>query len=149
MKAVLQRVSWASVSAASDNGDEEVGRIGAGLLVLLGVAAGDALTQAQRLATRIATLRIFDDADGRMNLDVREAGGAVLVVSQFTLLADASRGRRPSYGGAARPDEAQLLYETVIDALRGQGLQAEMGTFGANMKVDLRNDGPVTIILDE
>ncbi len=149
MRAVLQRVAWAGVAVASDEGDEEVGRIGSGLLVLLGVAVGDTAARAQKLAARIAALRIFDDVEGRMNRDVREAGGAVLVVSQFTLLADASRGRRPSYAGAARPDEARLLYETVVDALKGQGLYVETGAFGAHMQVSLLNDGPVTLILDE
>ena len=122
--------------------------IGAGLLVLLGVAAGDTETDAERLAAKVARLRIFADDAGRVDRAVVDVGGAVLVVSQFTLLADTAKGNRPSFTAAAPPDEAERLYERFAAALRELGLTVEQGVFGARMEVELVNDGPVTIVLD-
>ena len=143
MRAVVQRVSRAKV----DVGSATVGAIDAGLCVLLSVGPEDDEAVAQRFAARIATLRIFPDADGRMNLDLAAAGGDVLVVSQFTLHADTSRGHRPSFIRAAPPDRAAELYEAFVAALRQLGHRVEIGTFGAHMAVDLVNDGPVTLVL--
>ena len=144
MKAVVQRVSEASVEVDG----EVVGRIDGGLLVLLGVAEGD--TEADRLwmARKVAGLRIFRDDEGRMNLDVAASGGRLLVVSQFTLLGDCRRGNRPSFVGAADPAIASPMVDAFADDLRGFGLEVETGRFGADMKVRLLNDGPVTIPLD-
>ncbi len=144
MRAVIQRVSSASVSVEG----RTVGEIGAGLLVLLGVARGDAEREAVWTADKIAGLRIFEDDGGKMNLSVQEVGGAVLVVSQFTLLADCRKGRRPSFVGAAPPEEAERLYRMVADRLRETGLPVETGLFQAHMQVSLVNDGPVTVILE-
>lgn len=144
MKAVVQRVSRASVLV----GEETVGRIGAGLLVLLGVARGDGGPDAEYIVEKLATLRIFGDDRGQMNLALGEAGGAVLVVSQFTLLGDTSKGRRPGFDRAAPPDEARTLYEEVVAKLRTRGVRVETGTFGAHMRVELVNDGPVTFLLE-
>lgn len=144
MKAVLQRVSQASVSV----GDETLGRIASGFVVLLGVAEGDTDTDAAWMADRIAGLRVFEDSDGKMNLDIRQAGGAILLISQFTLLADTRKGRRPSFVGAAEPAEGERLYEAVANAIRSTGLTVECGRFGAHMVVELTNDGPVTVMLD-
>ncbi|MGE0712913.1 MAG: D-aminoacyl-tRNA deacylase [Planctomycetota bacterium] len=144
MKAVVQRVSRAAVEVAG----ERVGAIEAGLLVLLGVAAGDPEGSEELLARKVAGLRIFRDDEGKMNRSVGEAGGAVLVVSQFTLLADCRKGRRPSFTGAAPPDEADRRYERFCELLRGEGLRVEQGRFGADMDVALVNQGPVTIVLD-
>ena len=144
MKAVVQRVSRARVTV----GDEVTGEIGAGLLVLLGVAQGDPPEAEQTLATKIAGLRIFEDEAGKMNLAVGETGGQVLVVSQFTLLADCRKGRRPSFTGAAPPDEADRRYQGFCELLRAQGLTVATGRFGASMQVELLNAGPVTIVLD-
>lgn len=144
MKAVLQRVTGARVRV----GDETVGRIAAGFVVLLGVAAEDTDDDAAWIADRIAGLRVFADPDGKMNLDIRQVGGAVLLISQFTLLADTRKGRRPSFVGAADPAEGERLYETVAEAIRSTGLIVECGRFGAHMAVELTNDGPVTVILD-
>ena len=127
---------------------EVAGRIGAGLMVLAGVGTGDGEEDAVALARKIAGLRIFRDASGDMNLDVREAGGEVLVVSQFTLHGDARKGRRPSFIAAARPEQAEPLYESFIAALRREGLKTASGRFGATMEVELLNEGPVTILLD-
>jgi D-tyrosyl-tRNA(Tyr) deacylase len=127
---------------------EVVGEIGTGLLVLLGVAAGDTADQAAWLAEKTAGLRIFADADGKMNRDVGEAGGAVLVVSQFTLYGDCRKGRRPSFIDAAPPETAVPLYEAFVNALRALGLPTATGRFGTMMQVELVNDGPVTLILD-
>ncbi len=143
MRAVVQRVSRARVDVSSAT----VGAIEAGLCVLLSVGPSDDEAVAQRFAGRIATLRIFPDADGRMNLDLAAFGGAVLVVSQFTLHADTSRGHRPSFARAASPDRADELYEAFVAALRQLGHRVETGTFGAHMNVDLVNDGPVTLVL--
>jgi len=144
MRAVLQRVRHASVVVAS----ETVGRIDAGLLILLGVHRSDTPEQARWLADKSAGLRIFPDADGKMNLSIQDAGSSVLVVSQFTLYADCVKGRRPSFIEAAPPEIAEPLYQQFANNLRALGIKVEMGRFGADMKVELLNDGPVTIILD-
>jgi D-tyrosyl-tRNA(Tyr) deacylase len=144
VRAVLQRVREASVSL----GGREVAAIGPGLLVLLGVGQADAAEAARWLAGKVADLRIFEDAEGKMNRSVREAGGAVLVVSQFTLYADARKGRRPSFTGAAPPEAAVPLVRAFVDDLKGRGLPVQEGVFGARMQVRLVNDGPVTILLD-
>ncbi|MDT4898802.1 MAG: D-aminoacyl-tRNA deacylase [Acidobacteriota bacterium] len=144
MRAVLQRVTRACVSV-----DEKVlGEIGSGLVVLLGVAHDDAETDIKYLVEKIATIRIFDDADGRMNLSVQEVGGAVLIVSQFTLYGDARRGRRPSWSEAAPPEVAEPLYEAFVREARRNVERVETGSFRAMMQVELVNDGPVTILLD-
>ncbi|MBL4844663.1 MAG: D-tyrosyl-tRNA(Tyr) deacylase [Planctomycetes bacterium] len=144
MKAILQRVSHAAVEVAG----ERIGEIGRGLLILLGVAAGDPPGAEELLARKAAGLRIFRDDGGKMNLSVVDIGGAVLVVSQFTLLADCRKGRRPSFTDAAPPAEADTRYEKFCTLLRDQGLQVETGRFGADMQVSLLNSGPVTIVLD-
>ncbi|MEA2479736.1 MAG: D-aminoacyl-tRNA deacylase [Thermoleophilaceae bacterium] len=136
---MVQRVARAAVTVDG----EQVARIGPGLLILLGVRTGDTEEQADRIAAKLAALRIFADADGRMNLSVRDAGGEVLCVSQFTLYGDARKGNRPSFAGAARPEEAEPLYERVRAALGAQG-----GRFGAHMDVELVGDGPVTLIVE-
>jgi D-tyrosyl-tRNA(Tyr) deacylase len=123
------------------------GAIPRGLCVFLGVGPGDDEAIADKLASRIATLRIFPDDDGRMNLDVAQAGGEVLAISQFTLFADTSRGHRPSFLKAAPPDQAARLYDAFVDALRKAGLTVATGVFGAHMDIDVRNDGPVTLVL--
>ena len=143
MKAVVQRVSRAEVRARG----AVVGTIGRGMLVLLGVAEGDAEAGARALAAKVAKLRIFPSEERPIDRSVLDVGGAALVVSQFTLCADTSRGNRPSFTGAARPEEAERLYAVFCDALRGEGVPVETGTFGAMMDVELVNDGPVTIVL--
>jgi D-tyrosyl-tRNA(Tyr) deacylase len=144
MRAVLQRVSRARVLV----GDEIVGEIGRGLLVLLGVARSDTPEQARWLADKVIGLRIFEDAEGKMNRDVAEAGGRVLVVSQFTLYGDCRKGRRPSFIEAAAPDQAIPLYEAFVNGIKAQGIPTATGRFGAMMQVELVNDGPVTLIVD-
>jgi D-tyrosyl-tRNA(Tyr) deacylase len=144
MRAVVQRVSRARVSVDG----ETTGEIGLGLLVLLGVGGGDTRTEADYLADKIIGLRIFEDAGGKMNLPVAEVGGAVLVVSQFTLYGDMRRGKRPSFDAAAPPDEARSLYEYFVGKVRAAGLRCETGRFQEMMQVELVNDGPVTILLD-
>ena len=144
MRAVIQRVNEASVSVA----EEIVGQIGVGLLVLLGIARSDGSTEATLLAEKVAAMRIFPDDQGRFNRSALDAGGGVLVVSQFTLYADTRRGRRPSFSDAAPPETAAQLVEEFAAALRRQGLTVATGVFGAYMQVALVNDGPVTIILD-
>ncbi len=144
MKAVLQRVSRAKVTVAG----QVVGEIGRGLLVMLGVEQGDTETDAQQLADKAVQLRIFDDADGKMNLALADVGGSMLVVSQFTLLGDCRKGRRPSFIQAAPPDIAERLYETFIAAVGVQGIPVATGRFRAMMDVELVNDGPVTLILE-
>ena len=139
MRAVVQRVSAAAVEVDG----EEVARIGPGLLVLLGVRTGDTPEQADRLAGKLERLRVFEDAGGKLNVSVRDVGGEVLVVSQFTLYGDASKGNRPSFIDAAPPDQAQPLYERVRGALGAEG-----GVFGARMRVSLVNDGPVTLVVE-
>ena len=144
MRALLQRVSHASVCVD----DRPVGRIGPGLLVLVCAMQGDTAGQAERLARKIAKLRIFPDEAGLMNLSLRNTGGAALVVSQFTLAADTSRGNRPGFSAAAPPDEGQRLYEEFAAHLAAQGIPVETGEFGAEMSVSLLNDGPVTIWIE-
>ena len=139
MRAVVQRVSSACVTVDGS----VVGSIGPGLVVLLGVRRGDEREDADRLARKVAALRVFEDAGGRMNLNVVDAGGAVLVVSNFTVYGDASRGNRPSFVDAAPPEEAEPLYERVRAALGAAG-----GVFGARMALELTNDGPVTLVVD-
>jgi D-tyrosyl-tRNA(Tyr) deacylase len=144
MRAVIQRVSRASVAVDG----RIAGAIERGFLALVGVAVDDTDTDADALAQKIAGLRVFDDAEGAMNLALADAGGAVLVVSQFTLLGDARKGRRPSFIAAARGELAERLYERVASRLRASGLHVATGVFGADMAVELINDGPVTILLD-
>ena len=144
MRAVVQRVSRASVTV----GGRVTGSIGRGLLVLVGFAPPDGASQVEWMADKVAGLRVFSDDAGKMNLDLAAVGGGVLVVSQFTLYGDASRGRRPSFVGAAPPDQAVPLYQAFIEALRGRGLVVETGEFGAHMMVEIHNDGPVTLILE-
>jgi D-tyrosyl-tRNA(Tyr) deacylase len=124
------------------------GEIASGLLVYLGVAEEDTETDADYLAEKITTLRIFEDSEGKMNLAAAEAGGGVLTVSQFTLMADARKGRRPSYSKAARPEKAKALYEYFMEKIRAQGLSCQSGVFQTHMMVSYTNDGPVTILLD-
>jgi D-tyrosyl-tRNA(Tyr) deacylase len=144
MRAVVQRVSEASVRV----GGRTVGRIGPGLAVLLGVAVNDGESEADYMASKIAGLRIFADAEGRMNLSVGDCGGSVLLVSQFTLCGDCRKGRRPSFTGAAGPEEAKALYELTARKLAERGLPVETGVFQAHMELALVNDGPVTVLLD-
>jgi D-aminoacyl-tRNA deacylase len=144
MRAVVQRVTRARVVVDG----AAAGEIGTGLCVLLGVARGDGTAEAERLAGRVARLRIFPDADGRFDRSLLDVGGAALVVSQFTLIADTAKGNRPSFAAAAPPEDAEPLYERFCAALRALGVPVETGVFGARMEVELLNDGPVTIILD-
>jgi D-aminoacyl-tRNA deacylase len=144
MRAVVQRVSRARVSVDG----EMVGEIGVGLLVLLGVSQRDINADAEYLAAKVAKLRVFEDADGKMNRSVAEIGGAVLAVSQFTLYGDARGGNRPSFIAAARPEQARSLYEHFVARVRELGLKCETGKFQEMMAVELVNDGPVTILLD-
>ncbi|ULA60814.1 MAG: hypothetical protein LZF60_270140 [Nitrospira sp.] len=144
MKAVIQRVTRASVEADG----QVVGRIDLGLLVLLGVAKGDGECDLSYVVEKLQTLRIFSDDQGKMNRSLRDVGGALLVVSQFTLLGDTAKGRRPGFDLAAPPEAARALYEEAVRRLRHEGLQVETGVFGAHMQVELLNDGPVTFIVD-
>jgi D-tyrosyl-tRNA(Tyr) deacylase len=144
MRAVVQRVSRAAVRVDGD----VIGEIGPGVCVLLGVAETDDVAAAERLAGRIARLRVFENEDGKFDRSVIDTGGRALVVSQFTLIADTSKGNRPSFTQAARPEHAEQLYERFCEALRTEGIAVVTGTFGARMLVELVNDGPVTIILD-
>ena len=144
MRAIVQRVSRANVVIAGDT----VGDIGSGLVVLLGIAHSDTPAQAQWLAEKIAGLRIFKDADGKMNRDLVDVGGAMLIVSQFTLYGDCRKGKRPSFIDAAPPSIAIPLYEAFINSVKALGIRAAEGRFGADMKVELVNDGPVTLIVD-
>jgi D-tyrosyl-tRNA(Tyr) deacylase len=144
MRAVVQRVSRAQVVIA----DEIVGAIGSGLVVLLGVTHDDTPAQAQWLAEKVVGLRIFNDADGKMNRDLAEVGGAMLIVSQFTLYGDCKKGKRPSFIDAAPPTIAIPLYEAFINGVKSLGIPVATGRFGADMKVELLNDGPVTLIVD-
>ena len=144
MRAVIQRVSEARVRIEG----EIVGQIGPGLLVLLGVAKSDTEEQARWLADKTAGLRIFNDQEGKMNWDVGEIGGAILIVSQFTLYGDCNKGRRPSFIDAAPPEIAIPLYEAFINAIKAHGIPTQTGRFGAMMQVELINDGPVTLILE-
>jgi D-tyrosyl-tRNA(Tyr) deacylase len=145
LRAVVQRVSRARVTVVDATGG---GEIGPGVCVLLGVASDDDAADAERLAGKVARLRIFDADDGRFDRSLLDTGGAALVVSQFTLIAETRRGNRPSFSGAARPEQAEPLYERFAVALRELGLEVVTGVFGARMAVELVNDGPVTILLD-
>ena len=144
MRAVCQRVSRAEVSV----GGEWVGKIGRGLVVLLGVARADTAPEGERLAGKVARLRIFEDEHGRFARSLLDVGGSALVVSQFTLIADTNKGNRPSFADAARPEQAEPLYESFCAALAAAGVPVERGRFGARMEVELNNDGPVTIVLE-
>jgi D-tyrosyl-tRNA(Tyr) deacylase len=144
MRAVVQRVSRAQVAV----NDEIVGKIGPGLLVLLGVGRDDGEADAVYLAEKIAGLRVFEDAQGKMNRSVLDAGGIVLVVSQFTLYGDVRKGKRPSFDAAAAPEKARQLYEFFVEQVRASGLRCETGRFQETMTVELVNEGPVTILLD-
>src|SRR5262245_9149159 len=144
MRAVVQRVARARVAVEG----QVVGEIQQGLLVLLGVTRTDTPADVQWLADKIAGLRIFNDADGKMNRDVTEAGGGILVVSQFTLYGDCKKGRRPSFVDAARPETAVPLYEAFVNAIKALGIPTATGNFGAMMQVELVNDGPVTLVVD-
>jgi len=144
MRAVVQRVSRASVTVAG----EVSGRIDRGFLVLLGVAEGDTIEDAKQLSLKIVGLRVFEDAEGKMNLPLAEVGGSMLVVSQFTLMGDCRKGRRPGFDKAARPELAERLYRDFIDAVAGQGITVATGRFQQHMEVELVNDGPVTLLLD-
>jgi D-tyrosyl-tRNA(Tyr) deacylase len=144
VRAVVQRVTEASVTVDGAVSAES----GAGLLVLLGIAAGDDADIAARLATKVANLRIFENEEGKFDRSLLDVGGEALVVSQFTLLADTGKGNRPSFTEAARPDVAQPLYELFVETLRRLGVSVQTGVFGARMEVKLVNDGPVTLVLD-
>lgn len=144
MKALLQRVTGASVKVAGDL----AGSIGPGLVVLLGVSAGDSETDVRYLAEKTANLRIFADASGKFNLSALDTGGEILAVSQFTLLADTKKGRRPSFTLAAPPEQAERLYNQYVLQMRATGLKVATGRFGAHMQLEIHNDGPVTILLD-
>lgn len=144
MKAVVQRVTRASVEVEG----QTVGRIGVGLLVLLGVAKGDEERDLLYVVEKLHRLRIFADEQGKMNRSLDEVGGAILLVSQFTLLGDTTKGRRPGFDRAAPPGEARTWYEQAVTRLRSAGVKVETGVFGAHMQVELLNDGPVTFLLD-
>jgi D-aminoacyl-tRNA deacylase len=144
MRVVLQRVSRASVTVEG----RVAGAIGKGFCVLVGFTHGDGEVQVDWMADKLAGLRLFADAEGKMNVGLAEAKGAMLVISQFTLYGDASRGRRPSFIDAARPETAIPLYQRFLAALRERGLEVASGEFGADMQVEIHNDGPVTLILD-
>ena len=145
MKILIQRVSEASVTVAN----KVVGKISKGLLVFLGTTHNDSEKEAQFLADKVATLRVFEDSEGKMNLSLTDVAGSALIISQFTLYGNAIKGRRPSFTDAARPDKAIPLYEYFISVLRKNGIKTEAGIFGSNMKVSLVNSGPVTILLEK
>lgn len=144
MRIVIQRVREADVSVAG----ESIAAIGPGLLVFLGVTDGDGLEDVRTVVDKVAGLRVFEDEDGKMNVSAEDAGAEMLVVSQFTLYGDISRGRRPSFTDAARPEHAEPLYEAFIDGLRERGFRVASGRFGAHMVVRSANDGPVTLLFD-
>lgn len=144
MRAVIQRVSRAEVAVDG----ETIGSIGAGLLVFLGAGEGDTETDLKYIADKTVGLRIFSDDEGKMNLSVKDTGGEILVISQFTLYGDARKGRRPSFTGAMEPAAAERMYEQLIARMESEGIKTAHGKFGADMKVSLLNDGPVTILLD-
>ncbi len=144
MRLLLQRVRRASVSVE----DEVVGKIGPGLVVLVGIGQGDGEEQARYLARKTAELRIFEDAQGKTNLSLRDVNGAALVISQFTLYADTRKGRRPSFVHAARPEVAEPLFNRFVELLQAEGVAVQTGRFGAHMLVEIHNDGPVTIWLE-
>ncbi len=144
MRAVIQRVSHASVEV-----DGEIcGKIGKGYLILLGVADGDSDADLKYIADKTVNLRIFEDENGKMNKSIADIGGEILVVSQFTLYGDCRKGRRPSFDSAMKPEAANKMYEEFVEYIKGNGLRVETGRFGADMKVELLNDGPVTMLLD-
>ena len=144
MKALVQRVDHASVSVDG----EVIGQIGEGLLALVGAGRADTIADAEALARKVVGLRIFPDEDGRFNLSLIDVGGAMLVVSQFTLYADVRRGRRPSFTEAARPEQAEQLVEEFVEAVRALDVEVATGRFGAMMEVDLRNNGPFTLMVE-
>jgi D-tyrosyl-tRNA(Tyr) deacylase len=144
MRLVVQRVKRASVDVAG----ERIARIERGLLLLVGIGPGDTEVDLERAASRIVDLRIFEDDGGKMNRSLRDIGGKVLAVSQFTLYGDTRKGRRPSFVGAAAPEIAEPLFEAFVDAIREQGVDVETGRFGAKMAVELTNDGPVTLVIE-
>ena len=144
MRACVQRVSEAQVVV----GDALCGQIGRGFVVLLGVAVGDTADDARQMADKLVGLRVFDDADGKMNLSLSDVGGAMLVVSQFTLLGDCRKGRRPSFVASASPELGEALYETLVAEVRRQGIEVATGRFRQHMQVGLTNDGPVTLLID-
>ncbi len=144
MRAVLQRVREATVSVSG----EEVGRIGKGLLVFLGIGQGDEISDVLAMAEKVLNLRVFPDAEDKMNFSVMDISGGILVVSQFTLWGDCRKGRRPSFSAAANPELAKSLYEAFVEVLRGRGLVIQTGRFQEIMEVALLNDGPVTLLLD-
>lgn len=144
MRAVIQRVNESKVMVDG----RIIGEIGKGLLVLLGIEKGDGEEDVRYMADKVAEMRIFEDNQGKMNLSVKEIGGSILAVSQFTLLGDLRKGRRPAFDKAAPPDEAKRLYESFVQGLKERGIPAEVGQFQAHMDVHLINDGPVTVILD-
>lgn len=144
MRVVVQRVSEASVTVEG----EVVGAIERGLMLLVGAARGDDEAVARQMATKVVNLRVFEDDEGKMNLDLKAVGGAALAVSQFTLMGDCRKGRRPSFFEAGRPEDARPLFDAFVEALRAQGVPVETGVFQAHMEVALINDGPVTLLLD-
>lgn len=144
MKFVIQRVNKASVTVD----DSVIGRIGKGFLVLIGVADTDTTQDAQKMIRKMLNLRIFEDSEGKTNLSLTDVGGSLLLVSQFTLYADCRKGNRPSFVKAGKPDFANEMYEYIIDQCRTAGFEVQTGSFGADMKVELINDGPFTIVLD-
>ena len=144
MRAVVQRVARASVTV----GDRVVGRIDRGLVVFIGVAGGDGSADIAYIASKVCDLRVFADEAGRMNRSVIEVGGALLAISQFTLLGDVRRGRRPAFDDAEEPEGARRIYEEVVSAFRARGVPVETGTFGAHMTIEVVNDGPVTVLID-
>jgi D-tyrosyl-tRNA(Tyr) deacylase len=144
MRALVQRVSTASVTVD----DQVIGRIGKGFVILLGVTHTDSEVEAEWLARKVAGLRVFDDDEGKMNAALSDVDGELLIVSQFTLYGDARRGRRPSYTNAARPEQAEPLVAYFVDQLRGMGYNVATGLFGANMDVEIHNDGPVTLMVE-
>jgi len=144
MRALLQRVSHASVTVDG----RIAGQIGRGFVVLLGVTHSDGKAEMEWLANKVAGLRVFDDTDGKMNAALADVGGALLVVSQFTLYGNARKGRRPSFIAAARPEQAEPLVEAFVERLRARGFMVATGIFGANMDVEIHNDGPVTLMLE-
>lgn len=148
MRAVIQKVTRAQVKVIEADSSDVTGAINHGFMVLLGVGEGDTEADAQYIADKIANLRIFEDEAGKLNLSLKDTGGAILLVSQFTLYADARNGRRPSFSNAAKPEAANRLYEYVADLLRKHGITVETGRFQTHMQIDLCNNGPVTLLLD-